>query len=88
MFDPKSGLHAVPIEIRVCVGQARPLLGDILSMQPDAVLPLDSRIEDHVTLYVGEKPIAHGELVELEGERAGQLAVRITTLSDGAHGIG
>jgi flagellar motor switch protein FliN/FliY len=86
MIDPKTMSHAaalndVPIEIRVCVGRARPLLGEMMTMQPDAVLPLDSRVEDHVTLYVGEKPIATGELVELDGDRTGQLAVRITQLA-------
>jgi flagellar motor switch protein FliN/FliY len=49
-------------------------------------LPLDRRIEDPVALYVGERMIAEGELVELEGERAGQLAVRVTRLTEAGHG--
>ncbi len=77
-----SALHSVPIEIRVCVGKARPRLSDMLSMDPDTVLPLDSRIEDKVGLWVGDKLIAEGELVELDGDRAGQLAVRVTELLD------
>ncbi|GAA5074804.1 FliM/FliN family flagellar motor C-terminal domain-containing protein [Roseibacterium beibuensis] len=86
-FDPiaatrAKALHGLPIEIRVCVGRARPRLGDMMSMAPDTVLPLDSRIEDKVGLYVGDKLIAEGDLVELDGDRAGQLAVRITGLPD------
>lgn len=77
-----SALHSVPIEIRVCVGKARPRLSEMLSMDPETVLPLDSRIEDKVGLWVGDKMIAEGELVELDGDRAGQLAVRVTDLSD------
>lgn len=88
MSDPKivnaraAALHSVPIEIRVCVGKARPRLSEMLAMDPDSILPLDSRIEDKVSLWVGDKMIAEGELVELDGDRAGQLAVRIVDLVD------
>lgn len=77
-----SALNSVPIEIRVCVGKARPRLSEMLAMDPDTILPLDSRIEDKVGLWVGDKLIAEGELVELEGDRSGQLAVRVTDLVD------
>lgn len=83
--SPKSraaALHSVPIEIRVCVGKARPRLSDMLAMDPDTILPLDSRIDDKVSLWVGDKMIAEGELVELDGDRAGQLAVRVIDLVD------
>lgn len=91
MSDPNAllraaALQAVPIEIRVSVGRARPLLREVMELAPEAVLTLDSRIEDPVALFVGDKLIAEGELVELEGERAGQLAVRITRLAEGGHG--
>jgi flagellar motor switch protein FliN/FliY len=76
-----AALQGLPIEIRVCVGHARPKLGDMLAMQPDGVLPLDSRVEDLVQLYVGERLIATGELVELDGDQAGRLAVRIVELA-------
>ncbi|GAB5448918.1 FliM/FliN family flagellar motor switch protein [Gymnodinialimonas sp.] len=88
MSEPKTpnaraaALHSVPIEIRVCVGKARPRLSDMLAMEPETVLPLDSRIEDKVSLWVGDKMIAEGDLVELDGDRAGQLAVRIVALMD------
>ncbi|WP_284267040.1 FliM/FliN family flagellar motor C-terminal domain-containing protein [Roseicyclus amphidinii] len=92
MTDPihphGAALQGVPIEIRVSVGRARPLLRDVMALAPDAVLPLDSRIEDPVALYVGDRMIAEGELVELEGERAGQLAVRVTRLGGDGNGLG
>lgn len=68
----------VPIEITVSVGRARPQVRELLRLQRDAVLPLDRRVEDLVDLYVGDRLIARGELQELEGEQAGQLAVRLT----------
>lgn len=77
-----AALQTVPIEIRVSVGRARPLLREVMDLAPDAVLALDTRIDDPVMLYVGDKMIAEGELVELDGDRAGQLAVRIIRLAE------
>lgn len=88
MSDPTSpnaraaAINSVPIEIRVCVGKARPRLSEMLAMDPDTILPLDSRIDDKVSLWVGDKMIAEGELVELDGDQAGQLAVRVIDLVD------
>lgn len=82
IFSTRSAaLQGLPIEIRVCVGHARPKLGEMLQMQPDGILPLDSRIDDRVQLFVGERLIATGELVELDGDAAGRLAVRIVELA-------
>ncbi|MBC7675672.1 MAG: FliM/FliN family flagellar motor switch protein, partial [Rhodoferax sp.] len=64
----------VPIEITICVGKARPLVRDILRMGRDAVLVLDRKVDDLVELYVGDRLIARGELQELDGDQAGQLA--------------
>ncbi|PRX33852.1 flagellar motor switch protein FliN/FliY [Meinhardsimonia xiamenensis] len=71
----------VPIEVRVCVGHARPRIGELLALGPEAVLPLDRRVEDPVELYVGDQLIARGELQELDGDRAGLLAVKLTELA-------
>lgn len=80
-------LHQVPIEITISVGRARPLVRDLLKMRPDSVLPLDKRVEDPVELYVGDRLIARGQLEELEGESAGQLAVRLTEVADLKNGL-
>lgn len=72
----------VPIEVMISVGRARPLVKDLLRLGRDAVLPLDRRVDDMVELYVGDRLIARGELQELEGEQAGQLAVRLTEVSN------
>ncbi|MBL4812504.1 MAG: FliM/FliN family flagellar motor switch protein [Rhodobacteraceae bacterium] len=71
-------LRAVPIEITVSVGRARPLVRDLLDMGESAVLPLDRHIDDPVELWIGDRLIARGELQELDGAEAGQLAVRLT----------
>lgn len=77
----------VPIEIVVVVGRARPVVRDLLRLAPETVLPLDRRVEDPVELYVGDRLIARGELVETEAEGAGQLAVRLTEVADLANGL-
>jgi flagellar motor switch protein FliN/FliY len=78
-------LHNIPIEVSVTVGKARPLVRDLLQLGENAVLPLDSKIDDPVELYIGDRLIARGELQEAEGGEAGQLAVRLTEV---AHGKG
>jgi flagellar motor switch protein FliN/FliY len=72
----------VPIEVTISVGKARPLVRDLLRLSRDAVLTLDRRVDDPVELYVGDRLIARGELEELEGEQAGQLAVRLTEVAN------
>lgn len=86
--EKPNPFDAVPIEVTVSVGRARPLIRDLLSMGENAVLTLDKRIEDPVDLYVGDQLVARGLLEELEGDQAGQLAVRLTEISDLRHGIG
>ncbi|MEM0934460.1 MAG: FliM/FliN family flagellar motor switch protein [Pseudomonadota bacterium] len=73
-----SPFTQVPVEVIVCVGKARPKVRDLLKLGPGGVLSLDSRVEDPVELYVGDRLIARGELVEAEGAPDGQLAVRLT----------
>jgi flagellar motor switch protein FliN len=72
----------VPIEVIISVGRARPLVRDLLRLSKDAVLQLDRRVDDPVELYVGDRLIARGELTELEGDNAGQLAVRLTEVAN------
>ena len=86
-LDRPGLFSTVPIEITISVGKARPLIRDLLSLEHDAVLPLDRRVDDPVELYVGDRLIARGELEEMEGDQAGQLAVRLTEVADLQDGI-
>lgn len=83
-LDPGSPFREVPIEVTVTVGRARPRVGDLLDLRPDAVLPLDRRISDPVELYVGDRLIARGELEEAGEPGSGQLAVRLTEVAGGS----
>jgi flagellar motor switch protein FliN/FliY len=73
---------SVPIEITVSVGRARPLVRELLQLAEGSVLNLDKQLDDPVELYVGEKLIGIGVLEVVEGEGAGQLAVRLTEVVD------
>jgi flagellar motor switch protein FliN len=77
----------VPIEVVVSLGRARPLVRDLLRLRRDSVLPLDRRVEDPVELFVGDRLIARGVLEELDGDQAGQIAVRLTEVADLRDGI-
>ena len=77
----------VPIEVVVSLGRARPLVRDLLRLRRDSVLPLDRRVEDPVELFVGDRLIARGVLEELDGDQAGQIAVRLIEVADLRDGI-
>lgn len=77
-----SPFSQVPVKITVSVGRANPLVCDLLKLQMNSILPLVQSVDDPVELFVGDRLIARGELQELEGESAGQLAVRITDIAD------
>ena len=80
--DTHNPFTAVPIEITVSVGRARPLVRDLVILGANAVLTLDKRVDDPVDLYVGDKLIARGTLEEAEGEDSGQLVVRLIEILD------
>ncbi|PYE84597.1 FliM/FliN family flagellar motor switch protein [Pseudoroseicyclus aestuarii] len=94
MDDPTTAagddhpLRSVPIEVTIMVGRARPTVRDLLSLEENAVLPLDRRVEDPVELYVGGRLIARGELQEMEGGEPGQLAVRLTEVASAGGDLG
>lgn len=80
--DRSNPFTSVPIEVNVCVGKARPLIRDLVMLGENAVLKLDSRVDDPVELYVGERLIARGMLEEQDGDASGQLVVRLTEVID------
>lgn len=86
--DESNPFVSVPIEIVVSVGKARPLIRDLIEMGENAVLVLDKRVEDPVDLFVGDRLVARGQLEEMDGEQAGQLAVRLTEIADLQSGLG
>lgn len=77
----RRAIFSVPVDVVVCVGQAKPVIGELLAMRRDMVLPLSSRVDDPVEIMIGDRVIARGELEEL-GEDGGRLGVRLTEIVD------
>ena len=77
----RRAIFSVPVDVVVSVGQARPVIGELLAMRRDMVLPLSSRVDDPVQIMVGSRVIARGELEEM-GEESGRLGVRLTEVVD------
>lgn len=77
----RRAIFSVPVDVVVSVGSARPVIGELLAMRRDMVIPLSSRIDDPVQIMVGDRVIARGELEEL-GDEAGRLGVRLTEVVD------
>jgi flagellar motor switch protein FliN len=83
---PYRAFRSLPVEIVVCVGTARPLLGELLTLGRDAVIVLDRRLDDPVDIRVGDRVIARGELQELE-DGSGRLGVRLIEIADRGGGF-
>lgn len=75
-------LRSVSVEVRVCVGTARPLISDLLTLAENSVLSLDKAVDDPVELYVGERLIGRGYLEESEDTPGGQLSIRLSSVGD------
>lgn len=77
----KRAIFGVPVQVVVSVGRANPSIGELLNMRRDALVPLDTKLEDPVDVMVGKRVIARGELQEIEGGE-GRLGVRLTEIVD------
>ncbi len=75
-------LRSVPVEIRVSVGHARPTIAELLALKPEDILTLDRGVQDPVELFIGDRLVAYGELVESEDIKDGGVGVRITAMAD------
>lgn len=82
----QAAFMGVPINVMISVGRAKPLVSELVQLRRDSVLTLDSRIDDPVELYIGERLIARGELQEMD-DGTGQLGVRLTEVADLSSGV-
>ncbi|MBO6853111.1 MAG: FliM/FliN family flagellar motor switch protein [Marivivens sp.] len=75
-------LRDLQIDLTICVGHARPRLKDVIGLKDGDILTLDKQTTDLVEVFVGDKLIARGELIETGEE--GELGVRITDVLSGS----
>lgn len=79
-------LQNVSVDVRICVGTAKPTIKELMALDVDTVLPLTAAVDDPVELFIGERLIARGYLEESEQED-GALAVRLSAIGDPASGL-
>jgi flagellar motor switch protein FliN len=71
-------IFSVPVTLTVSVGQAKLSVSEVLALEPDSVIPLNSRIQDPIELLVDGRVIARGDLTETED---GGLGITITEIT-------
>lgn len=73
----RRSIYSVPVTVTVSIGQKRLSVAEILDLQPDSIVPLASKIDDPVDLFIDDRLIAKGELIETDD---GQMAVKIVEI--------
>jgi flagellar motor switch protein FliN/FliY len=77
----RRSIYSVPVTVTVSIGSKRLSVAEILELQPESIVALNSRIEDPVDLSIDDKLIAKGELVETSD---GTIAVKIIEIIERA----
>jgi flagellar motor switch protein FliN/FliY len=76
LLAPTNPLHAVKVQLQVCVGEAALTIGSLLGARENEVLALDRAIDQPVDLLLEGRVVARGQLVAVDG----CFGVRITEL--------
>jgi flagellar motor switch protein FliN/FliY len=71
-----SNIQGVKVEISVVLGRSVIPMHQLLRMGRGAVIELDSKQDDPVTIMANDKPVARGEII-LQGDKIG---VSVTSL--------
>lgn len=69
----------LPVRIVVSVGGAQISVRDLIDLKPDTVIDLEAGIDDPVEIFVGERLIARGALVEATDNENG-IGVRLVEI--------
>jgi flagellar motor switch protein FliN/FliY len=56
----------VPVSVSAVLGRTRIEVGELLRLQPGAVLELDRRVGEAIDIYVNNRLVARGEVVLVE----------------------
>jgi len=79
MRNPK--VMSLPVRIMVSVGKAEMTVEQLLNLTPEAVIDLDAQVDDPAEIFVGDRLVARGELVESDG-KDGAIAIRLVEVCD------
>jgi len=79
--DDFSRLADMPVRVSAIIGRARIGIGDLLKLQPGAVLELDRRVGEAVDIQVNGRTVGRGEIVMIE-DRLGVTMTEILNADD------
>jgi flagellar motor switch protein FliN len=74
-----DGLLDIELEANIRFGAREMSLAELLEIGPGAVIPLDRQVTDPVDLIIGEKVVARGEVVLIQGK----FGLRVTEVLSG-----
>jgi flagellar motor switch protein FliN/FliY len=74
-----GGLLDIELEANIRFGAREMSLAELLEVGPGAVIPLDRQVTDPVDLIIGEKVVARGEVVLIQGK----FGLRVTEVLSG-----
>lgn len=63
-----SGLLDIELDANIRFGAREMSLVELLEIGPGVVIPLDRQVSDPVDLIIGEKVVARGEVVLIQGK--------------------
>ncbi|MEZ4392138.1 MAG: FliM/FliN family flagellar motor switch protein [Polyangiales bacterium] len=72
----RAVLDAIPLEVTVEIARATATVGEVSSWRPGAVVEFATAVGDPAVIRAGGRPVARGELVEVEG----CVGLRVTEL--------
>jgi len=67
-------IRDVPVNVTVVLGTATLTVERLFSLRPGEIIELDQSLDETVTFYMGDKPIARGHLVAVEDRYGIELA--------------
>jgi len=63
-----DGLLDIDLDANIRFGTREMSLAELLEIAPGAVIPLDRQVSDPVDLIIGNKVVARGEVVLIQGK--------------------
>ena len=77
----RRSVYALPVQVDVVIGTARPTIAELLKLDKDSLLTLDKSVEDPIDLCVNNRVIARGQLVETDPD-TGAIGFKISEIVD------
>ena len=74
--DPDAFLGGIPVEVVVELGRKSMLIREVAALKPGDIVDLEQTVDSPLDIRVGEKLLARGELVMVNG----RVGLRVTEM--------